>query len=120
VGDISIPAGTVVAALMRRGSTDERHFVRAHAFEPERWIGADTGGAKATGRERFSMPFGAGPRICPGRNLALLEINMVASMLFRNFVIADLRTEDGEQVDEWLSFTMAPSKLMITLAHKPR
>jgi cytochrome P450 len=66
------------------------------------------------------MPFGAGPRICPGRNLALLEISVVTSMLFRNFRIAALDTEDGGPVEEWLSFTMAPSRLRVTLAHRPR
>ena len=117
IGAIAVPAGTVVAALMRRGSMDERHFEHPDAFMPERWLGAH-GTGTSTSRERISMPFGAGPRICPGRNLALLEINMVASMLFRNFDIASLRTADGAPVEEWLSFTMAPSKLMITLAHK--
>jgi cytochrome P450 len=62
------------------------------------------------------MPFGAGPRICPGRNLALLEINLVTSMLFRNFEISAIATEDGKPVEEWLSFTMSPSRLLVTLA----
>jgi cytochrome P450 len=109
VGDVAIPGGTVVVALMRRGSMDERHFARPHVFEPERWLAT-------TGNERISMPFGAGPRICPGRNLALLEINLVTSMIFRNFQIKAIRTSDGRPVEEWLSFTMAPSPLMITLA----
>jgi cytochrome P450 len=119
VGDVAIPAGTVVAALMRRGAMDGRFFERPDAFEPERWLGpaaAAAAGTPVTSRERISMPFGAGPRICPGRNLALLEINMVTSMLFRNFVIKALHTEDGAPVREWLSFTMAPSRLLITLA----
>jgi cytochrome P450 len=109
VGDVAIPGGTVVAALMRRGSMDERYFERPHAFEPDRWLAT-------TGNERISMPFGAGPRICPGRNLALLEINMVTSMIFRNFAIKAIGTPDGRPVEEWLSFTMAPSPLTITLA----
>jgi len=109
VGDVAIPGGTVVAALMRRGSMDERYFDRPQVFEPERWLAT-------TGNERISMPFGAGPRICPGRNLALLEINLVTSMIFRNFAIKAIRTPDGGPVEEWLSFTMAPSPLLITLA----
>jgi cytochrome P450 len=111
VGDVAIPSGTVVVALMRRGSMDERYFERPHAFEPARWL--DT-----TATERISMPFGAGPRICPGRNLALIEINMVTSMIFRNFEIKAIRTPDGRPVEEWLSFTMAPSPLLITLARR--
>jgi cytochrome P450 len=117
IGDVDVPRGTVIAALMRMGSMSERHFARPEAFEPERWLAAD-GGGPSTRRERISMPFGAGPRICPGRNLALLEIGVVTSMLFRNFEIAALATKDGGPVDEWLSFTMAPSRLMVTLRHR--
>jgi cytochrome P450 len=115
VGDIAIPRGTVVAMLMRRGSMNERYFERPDAFEPDRWLTADGNGGPFTGRERISMPFGAGPRICPGRNLALLEISLVASMLFRNFEIASLIAQDGGPVEEWLAFTMSPSRLLVTL-----
>jgi len=118
VGDVFVPAGTVVAALMRRGSMDDRYFESPEVFEPQRWL-ADGGTAGvSTSRERISMPFGAGPRICPGRNLALLEINMVTSMLFRNFEIRSIGTPDGRPVKEWLSFTMAPSRLMVELGLK--
>jgi cytochrome P450 len=107
----------VVAALIRRGSMDERHFERPESFEPERWLTSGVGSVYS-GRERISMPFGAGPRICPGRNLALLEISMVTSMLFRNFEIRSIGTADGRPVEEWLAFTMAPSRLMVTLTRR--
>jgi len=118
IGDVAIPRGMIVATLMRRGSLDERNFERPGSFEPERWLGPTGTGAPSTSRERISMPFGAGPRICPGRNLALLEISMLTSMLVRNFDIIDIRTADGSAVDEWLSFTMAPSRLLVRLAHR--
>ena len=37
---------------------------------------------------RHVNPFGAGPRFCPGRSLALLEIKMAMAMVFRNFTVA--------------------------------
>ena len=46
----------------------------------------------------------------------MLEINLVTSMLFRNFEISAIATEDGKPVEEWLSFTMSPSRLLVTLA----
>jgi cytochrome P450 len=118
LGDVRVPADTIVAALLRRGSLDERYFERATEFHPERWLDPSAGGL-STRRERISMPFGAGPRICPGRNLALLEMSMVASMLFRNFTIDSLRTEHGGPAEEWLEFTMAPSKLLVRLRPRP-
>jgi cytochrome P450 len=125
-GDLAIPGGTVVAALMRPGAMDARHFERPESFEPERWLDKSRTGIAApggeriamAGGERIAMPFGAGPRICPGRNLALLEINLVTSMLLRNFEIGDIRTENGRPVEEWLAFTMSPSRLLVTLTER--
>ena len=39
------------------------------------------------------MPFGGGPRFCPGRYLAMLEIGMVTAMLMRNFHIERVGSE---------------------------
>ena len=121
IGDVSVPAGAGVLALLRGPTMDTRYFERPDAFDPERWLASrettQAGAVAGTpGRERVSMPFGAGPRICPGRNLALLEISLVTSMLFRNFEIRSLRTPDGNDVRESLSFTMGPSKMLVTLA----
>jgi cytochrome P450 len=113
VGDVAVPAGGAVLALMRAAPMDARYFEKPETFDPERWLASRE---SAGNRERVSMPFGAGPRICPGRNLALLEISLVTSMLFRNFEIKSLRTLDGDDVKESLSFTMGPSKMLVTLA----
>ena len=115
IGDVSVPAGTGVLALMRCGPMHERHFENPTSFNPARWLTP-----RDAARERISMPFGAGPRICPGRNLALLEISLVTSMLFRNFQIQSLRTADGTEVQEHLSFTMGASKLLLTLTSRHR
>jgi len=40
-------------------------------------------------------------------------------MLFRNFEIRSLRTDRGGPPQEWLAFTMSPSRLWVRLAHKP-
>jgi hypothetical protein len=41
-------------------------------------------------------------------------------MLFRNFQIKSLRTLDGSEVQERLSFTMGASKLLLTLSPRHR
>jgi cytochrome P450 len=121
IGDIAVPAGAGVLALLRGPTMDQRYFDRPREFDPDRWSAPRDASRQASaagtpGRERVSMPFGAGPRICPGRNLAMLEISLVTSMLFRNFQIKSLRTPDGTEVKESLSFTMGPSKMLVTLA----
>ena len=109
--DIELPAGTLVMCLMRAGATDERRFPDAQAFEPERWLsGPSAGSAK-----RVAMPFGAGPRLCPGRYLAILEMKMVIAMLLAGFEIESVTAPDGKEAQEHLAFTMSPVGLKLLL-----
>ena len=109
VVDIRVPAGTLVWCVMRHDSIDERYFSNAAAFEPERWLG-DAGATK-----RVAMPFGSGPRICPGRYLALLEIKLAMAMLLGSFEIDAVDTPDGADAREAMHFTMNPVGLRMRL-----
>ena len=116
VAGLEIPAGTLVMCLMRPGAVDERHFPRPAQFDPERWLGADRGPARAAASaKRIAMPFGAGPRLCPGRYLALLEIKMVIAMLLAGFQIEAVTTRDGAEPREHLALTMSPVGLQMKL-----
>jgi cytochrome P450 len=111
LGGLELPAGTLVMLLMRAGPTDERRFPDAQAFDPARWLS----GASASSPKRVSMPFGAGPRLCPGRYLAILEMKMVMAMLLRGFEIESVATPDGGEAQEHLAFTMSPVGLKLSL-----
>ena len=118
VGDVQVPAGTVVISLLRRDSVSDTHLPNAAAFEPQRWL-ADGGPAQqASSVKRVSMPFGAGPRICPGRYLALLEMKMAMAVLLGRFDIESVDTPDGAEAREHLAFTMTPVGLRMRL--RPR
>lgn len=116
IGDVEIPAGTIVISLMRRDSVSDLHVPHAAAFEPERWIVEGGPGPMANAAKRISMPFGAGPRICPGRYLALLEIKLAMATLLGRFDIAGVATVDGQVVQEHLSVTMGPVGLRMRLS----
>jgi cytochrome P450 len=96
--------------LMRPAATDARHFANPGAFEPARWLGESAASAK-----RVAMPFGAGPRLCPGRYLAMLEIKNLAAMLLAGFEVERVSTPDGDDAREHLAFTMAPVGLRAKL-----
>nr|WP_301334534.1 cytochrome P450 [Variovorax dokdonensis] len=116
VGDVAVPRGAVVLALMRRDSVAEGRLPQALSFDPRRWLQDGAPGAAASQARRLSMPFGAGPRICPGRYLALLEIKLAMAMLLQRFDILGVDTPDGLPAQERMSFTMAPVGLRMRLA----
>jgi cytochrome P450 len=121
VGDVRLPAGAVIINVMRRDSVSEDHLPRAAAFEPERWLADGAPGAvaqAASAAKRVSMPFGAGPRICPGRYLALLEMKMAMVALLGHFDIDSVSTPDGQPAAEKLSFTMMPVGLALRLRER--
>ena len=61
------------------------------------------------------MPFGSGPRMCPGRYLALLEMKMAMAMLLSSFDIEAVDTPDGQAAQERMAFTMNPVGLTLRL-----
>jgi cytochrome P450 len=115
VADIEVPRGTLIMCLMRAGTSDERRFADAQAFTPERWLEGAMRGAAANSPKRVAMPFGAGPRLCPGRYLAMLEMKMVAAMLLGRFTIEAVAAPGGGEAQEHLAFTMAPVGLRLKL-----
>jgi cytochrome P450 len=118
VAGIEVPKGTVVWSVMRHDSVNPKHFPEPQAFKPERWL-ADGGPAQAAASaKRVSMPFGAGPRVCPGRYMALLEIKLAVAMLLREFDIVTLDTPDGAEARERLEFTMRPEGLTMRLKER--
>jgi len=112
LADIEIPKGTPVFLLTRPATLDENNFRDAMAFDPERWVGRrETREGHDT---RAFMHFGAGPRFCPGRYLATLEMKMVLAMLARNFSIS--YAEDPDMTKEVFAFAMMPSRLRLRFA----
>ena len=77
------------------------------------WSGAQPPSSAAA--KRAAMPFGSGPRMCPGRYLALLEMKMAMAMLLSSFDIESVDTPDGGLAEERMAFTMNPVGLRMRL-----
>ena len=106
---IRIPKGQHVLTQYRHAALKDDHFSEAERFYPERWLKESRCPVHNT--EAFT-PFGAGPRYCPGRNLAILEIRAVMAMLFKNFTIEAV---PGYEVNEIMAFTMTPTEYRVRL-----
>ncbi|AGO84286.1 Cytochrome P450 [Pandoravirus salinus] len=77
---VDVPAGTRVLINGVGIARSPRHWTDPDAFRPERWLADECsrGDARAL---RASLPFGTGPRACPGRKLALLEVRTAIAAL---------------------------------------
>jgi cytochrome P450 len=118
IGDVQVARGITVITMMRPDAISDAHVPDAATFKPERWLGTTDEAMTATSAKRVSMPFGAGPRICPGRYVALLEMKMAMATLLGKFDIERVGTADGNDPLEHLAFTMTPVGLRMLL--RPR
>jgi len=120
VAGIRIPADTLIWGALRSDSLREEHFDEPDRFKPERWLAE--GGHSASSASRVAMPFGAGPRVCPGRHLAMLEIKMALAVLLGRFDIENVAParSDGpaDEPAEELAFTMSPEPLTLRLRRR--
>jgi cytochrome P450 len=112
VADVRVPAGTRLLLLHRYAGL--QGVRRAEEFMPERWIEGDDE-LQAPDQKSF-LAFGAGPRFCPGRNLAFLEAKTALAMIARNFEVELDPT--AAPVTELLGFTMSPRGLRVRLRER--
>jgi cytochrome P450 len=89
----------------------------AKEFKPERWVDRRQSVCAPHSTRAFTQ-FGAGPRFCPGRYLATLEMKMVLATLARNFSFE--HAEDPNVTKEIFAFTMMPSRLRLRLRSRAR
>jgi cytochrome P450/nitrite reductase/ring-hydroxylating ferredoxin subunit len=113
LGDIEIPKDTPIVIVGRIAATDAKYFGEPERFLPQRWL-EKTDRAHDAGA---SMPFGSGPRICPGRSLALVEMRVLLATLYKSFDVE--RVTPAADVREVYSFTIMPSELKVRLRARP-
>ncbi len=118
LGDVQVKAGMIVMAVMRHDSVSERHVPQAAQFLPERWLAQGGPSAQGNSAKRISMPFGAGPRVCPGRHLAMLEMKVALATLLGRFEVTGVDTADGAPPRELLQLAMAPVGLRMRLRER--
>jgi cytochrome P450 len=110
VAGIAVPARTKLFFINRPSMTDPARWPEPLRYDPGRW---EREGAHDS---RAFLQFGAGPRVCPGRHLATVEMRLVLSMLLAGFEV-ELAC-DPAKIDEVNAFTMMPSLMPVLL--RPR
>ncbi len=92
IGGYTIPKGAVVALSPYVTQRDPRFWDEPERFDPERFAPE-----RVVGRPRYAyFPFGGGPRLCIGRDFALIEAQVVLSRVasrYRLELVGDQRVE---------------------------
>ncbi len=119
VMDTRLPADTMVWCVLRHDSVAEAFFPEPERFDPARWL---PGG---NADRHVVLPFGSGPRMCPGRYLSLMEMKVALAMLLARFDIAHVRDRSAAEglakapPAEVMGFVMAPAPLSMRLRPAP-
>ncbi|XP_002012851.2 probable cytochrome P450 12a4, mitochondrial [Drosophila persimilis] len=89
-----VPAGTCVSMVPLSLLSSEEHFPKAAEFLPERWIrnATDSTGQCPANDLKLKnpfvfLPFGFGPRMCVGKRIVDMELELGIARLIRNFSI---------------------------------
>lgn len=81
-----VPAQTTAMVNMWAITHDPAHWADPDEFRPERFVGADF---DVRGSDLRLAPFGAGRRVCPGKNLGLVVVSRWVAELVRAFEWAE-------------------------------
>jgi cytochrome P450 len=110
VAGVRVPAGIEVYGLLRPGCREPARFPSPEAFSPQHWR------SPTAAQKQAAIPFGTGPRLCPGRSLALLEMKLATSLLARHFHVS--RVGDPSAVRDVFAFTLHPTGLRVRLRER--
>lgn len=111
VNGLQIKKGTTVMMQSKVGQTSDQNFSEANQFIPERWLANQTE-CPVHNTDAFRT-FGAGPRFCPGKNLALHEMKMALSLIARNFEF-ELHVKPEDVIAKF-GFTLFPENLILRI-----
>ncbi|OAY23979.1 cytochrome P450 714C2 isoform X2 [Manihot esculenta] len=83
LGNINVPKGVNIWTTVLLLHTDPEIWGSdSYKFNPERFANGIAGVCKYP---FFYMPFGVGPRVCLGQNLAIVELKIVLALILSNF-----------------------------------
>ena len=111
IGEHEIPAGTLVEMWPWLIHRSEKYWNRPLDFIPERHA------EKRDNQNLFSyIPFGAGPRECIGKKLALTEAKVIIAMACQKYY---LRMAPGHKMEPRLTVTLRPHDLVMNVLERP-
>jgi cytochrome P450 len=101
--EFDIPRGTIMIPFFYGLHRNKNLWKDATGFNPDRFITNNT----LVKKTKNFFPFGAGPRMCIGNNMAMVEMSFILHELLSKFEIAPT----DENPDMWALITLRPRNL---------
>lgn len=102
IGGYTIPKRTYLRISPITIQRRQDYWKNPESFNPDRF--AEN---KSKGQTPFThIPFGAGPRMCPGRNFAMMEMVLIVAMVVRKFKLS----YKGEKIEMAPLLTLRTNK----------
>jgi cytochrome P450 len=100
LGGYALPRQSAAVYSIYHTHRDPERYPQPDRFVPERWAGL------ASSPYEY-LPFGAGPRMCLGETLAMVEMKVVLAMLLQRY-----RPElaPGTRIDRFVGIVLAPRR----------
>ncbi|XP_023652422.2 1,25-dihydroxyvitamin D(3) 24-hydroxylase, mitochondrial [Paramormyrops kingsleyae] len=102
LGHYILPKGTVLMINSHALGSNEEYFDEGKQFKPERWLQE-----KSTINPFTHVPFGIGKRMCIGRRLAELQLQLALAWVIREY---EILATDNDPVEAIHSGTLVPSR----------
>lgn len=113
-----VPEGTQVWCVFTSNCSRDRCFSEPERFILDRWLPAESREIPVAVHDPSSiLPFGGGPRICPGMRLAAVEAVAVIATIAMSFDLSLVCKPDD--VKEVQNLTVAPDHLPIRVIVAP-
>ena len=101
LGDYRIQKGESVVMSQWIVHRDQSYYDRPNQFRPERWTPA----FESQLPKYAYFPFGGGPRVCIGKEVAMLEAERIISTLAKRFSV---ELESPGDIEAWPTVTLRP------------
>ena len=81
----NLPAGTLIMANFTSAHRSPEFWARPDEFYPQHFLDEDDSGSKLAADKPGFMPYGLGERICPGKELADMEMFLILTNLLTSY-----------------------------------
>lgn len=108
---VYLPPSTIVGCSTYQLHFDESVYEEARVFRPERWLA----GSVTEEMQRNWFAFGAGPRSCLAKTLALTEIYVAVAKIVESGVLEGASvTQQRIEVFEWFNAKVKGEKIELS------